>query len=37
MLKSAHQLIKHIVKNVNSIDELHGEMDEVKAQIETDC
>lgn len=36
LLKSALVLIRHIVEKVQSIDELHNEMDEVNAQMECD-
>lgn len=35
LLKSALVLIKHILQKVESIDDLHNEMDEVNAQIES--
>ena len=36
LLKSALGLIRHIVEKVHSIDELHNEMDEVNAQMESE-
>jgi transposase len=36
LLRRSFSLIKQILQNVSSIDELHAEMDEIKAQIETD-
>lgn len=36
LLKSALGLIRHVVEKVQSIDELHNEMDEVNAQMESE-
>lgn len=36
LLKSALGLIRDIVQKVHSIDELHNEMDEVNAQMESE-
>ena len=33
LLKSASMLVSHIVEKVDCIDDLHNEMDEIKAQI----
>ena len=33
LLKSASMLVRHIVEKVDCIDDLHNEMDEIKAQI----